>query len=155
MLDVEKLKILFSRKSYNKFAYEWRINYISNNKEFSLPIIMYVLKENWWVKEKKELENIAECIKVLIEDGKIDYNDIVPETGHNIVDYLNKFEYNYPDSPIMRVLEKYNLVEASNSTSKIHDIYIFDTTHPYYQFYVDYAYTKDPSKKEEIIEKAN
>jgi hypothetical protein len=69
-----------------------------------------------------KLQQLANTIDVLIEYGNIPYDSIVPETNNTLMDYIIKFGYNYPSSPIMKVFEKYP-IDNNITQNTIPDIY--------------------------------
>jgi hypothetical protein len=149
------------------FNFNFKINYYfyfknsckeknTNNKDIiSVPIISFLLKENSYIRDVQKLEKLANTIDVLIEYGKIPYDLIVPETDHTLMDYINKFGYNYSTSPIMIVFKKYSI--KNNVTSKkIDDIYddskINTSNIPYWNVFKKYEYTKNPDFAKQIME---
>jgi hypothetical protein len=152
--NIDVLKKLFLRNSYYSNMYEWRV-VDSNNKDIiSVPIICFLLKENSHIRDVRKLKELANTIDVLIEYGKIPYDLIVPETDNTLMDYINKFGYNYPSSPVMKVFKKYPIKNKVTNT-KINDIYDdsnIDYSHiPYWNIFKKYEYTKNPELAGQIM----
>ncbi len=152
--NVNILKKLFSRSSYNSNIYEWRVVDSNNKNIVSVPLICFLLKENSHVRDVKKIEELANTINVLIEYGKIPYDSIVPENGNTLIDYINKFGYNYPSSPIMKVFNKYPIKNKA-TYYKIDDIYddskIDNSNIPYWNVFKKYEYTKNPDFAQDIM----
>ena len=152
--NIDVLKKLFLRDSYNSKNYEWRV-FDTNNKDIiSVPIISFLLKENYYIRDIEKLQELADTILVLIEYGKIPYDLIVPETENTLMDYINKFGYNYPNSPIMKVFKKYPI--KNNVTNiPIPDIYddtrIDSSNIPYWNVFKKYEYAKNPDFAQQIM----
>ncbi len=152
--NVDVLKKLFSRNSYDANMYEWRVVDSDKKNIISVPLICFLLKENSHIRDVEKLKELANTINVLIEYGKIPYDLIVPENGNTLMDYINKFGYNYPSSPIMKVFNKYSIKNKVTDT-KIYDIYNdskFDSSNiPYWNVFKKYEYIKDPEFAKHIM----
>jgi hypothetical protein len=147
---IKELEILFSRKSYDPKYYEWRFTSGANNMTFSVPIISYVLEEFAKSSDERNLKKIAKLLRVFIENGKINFDQEVIENGATVMDYLNQYQYNYNNSPVMAVFKDYTLKPAKNVN--ILQKYNSDPNIPYSEIWNKYQYMKDPSYAHQIID---
>jgi hypothetical protein len=100
--NVEVLKKLFLRKSYNSNMYEWNMIDYDNKNINSISLICFLLKENYYIRDVDKIQNLANTIKILIEYGNIKENKQI------LMEYINNFNYNYSSSPIMKIFEDVN-----------------------------------------------
>lgn len=149
-LMTEELEALLSHKTFNSSSYEWRIFEIHNKQCFSVPIVCHILDQFSWVRDNKSLKKIATILRILIEYGKFNYDDVVIETGNTVMDYLNHYGYIYNDSPVMEVF-KYLEIKPLTRIS-IKNVYKYDENIPYDMIWKKYEYTKDPEMAEEIFD---
>jgi hypothetical protein len=111
----DKLKMLFKRKCYSPSNYTWYQNYNLYNTSFTVPLIMFLLEENSWMRRTEDLKKFAEIITILLEYGKVNPNLKVIETGNNLQDYLTYYGYNYENSPVMNVFLSKTKIEKSTN----------------------------------------
>lgn len=147
---IEELEALLSHKTFKSSSYEWRVFEYNNKKTFSVPIVCHILEQFSWVRDKKTLKKIANILRILIDCGKFNYDDIVIETGNTLMDYLEHYGYIYNNSPVMEVFN--NIMLKPLTCIKINNQYKYDENVPYDMIWKKYEYTKDPEMAEEIFD---
>jgi hypothetical protein len=146
----EELKALLTHETFKSSAYTWRIFEINNKEYFNVPIICHILDQFSWARDKKTLKKIANIINILIEYGNFNYDDIVVETGHTLMDYLEHYGYIYKNSHVMEVFKDLKLNPLTGIPIK--NVYEYDENVPYDMIWKKYEYTKDPEMAEDIFD---
>lgn len=146
----DELKSLLTHETFKSSSYEWRVFEIRNKEYFSVPIICHILDQFSWARDKKTLKKIANILNTLIQYGNFNYDDVVVETGHTIMDYLSQFGYIYNGSPVMEVFKNIKLKPTTGILIK--NVYKYDETIPYDMIWQKYEFTKDPEMAEEIFD---
>ncbi len=145
-----ELEMLFSRKSYRPNSYEWRFTSKKNADFISVPIISYLLEEFSWITNERNLKKLAKVIRTLIVHGKINYDEVVPETNATLMDYLTQYKYIYDNSPVMAVFVNDKLKPVTNT--QIAYKYKASPDIPFSQIWNKYEYTKDSQCGRQIVD---
>ena len=147
----DELKKFFKHKKYSYSNYTWYQYYNINGSSYTVPLIMFLLEENSWMRRKEDLTKFAEIIDILIKYGKIDLTLKVIESGNNLHDYLNYYGYNYVNSPVMKVIMSYGQIEKETHIPLSIYQYNFDEDIPYDYIRYKYEFVKDITMGDKIF----
>jgi hypothetical protein len=150
----KELKYVFTRKNYNSENYTWYQHYSNKMGTFTVPLISFLLEENSWMRDRKDLDKFAEVIDVLITYGKFNYDLQVIETGQTMSDYLDYYGYNYYGSSVMDTIFKHD-EPCSATNQSFETFYIPDENIPYSTIQCKHEYLKNPHFGKNIMKEIN
>lgn len=127
-------------------------HYYSAYQETKFPIVLKLLYHYATAKDQNWFVELAQNIKLLLEHG---YDINLPviyknNEKHNITDYLNYYQYNYPDSPVYEALSNI-LPEPLDPDFLLFKEPKSSNDSEYTKVLKKYKYVKDPAKIPNIV----
>ncbi len=131
--------------------------YLSTSNHGFFPIIPRLLVNMSTWKQQKYIQEVADCIKILLEDGRVDLTLPIcygkSDAIHNITDILHYYGFCYPDSPVMQVFSDLGIelppqldIDFKNFCDDDRMKSWKGKESPYDVFFGKYRYTKDPTQ---------